>query len=135
MNKSIEKTIGSIIDEVFREYKNINLSFTNSRYWETLALTYIRTLNDINDIVKTKFKNKPKIKILEIGSFSGILATLLKRSNNNFEVTALDLPLFMYDEVLISHYKKEGIHGANGNLATLPLNYPNMPMTLLFVVR
>jgi len=113
----------AIIDEVFREYRSVNLGFVESDYWETLRLTYERTLKDVVQLVEHHFEESRRIRILEIGAFCGTVATALKRTDARFEITAWDLPLFMEDEALVSHYVRTGIQSASGNLCSLPLDF------------
>jgi len=43
-----------------------------------------------NELIKKYFKNE-NIKVLEIGTGSGVIAITLKKQNNNYEVTATDI--------------------------------------------
>lgn len=112
-----------IIDEVFDRYKEITLGFQTHFYWEMLRSTYERTIRDVNALLDGHFSGGAQVKVLEIGSFCGIVSTALKLINTRFDVTAWDLPLFQKDEALQSHYQKLGIACVAGSLADIPLNF------------
>lgn len=115
--------VEAVFNSVRDQYKNLKIGFESSSYWETLWFTYTRTVRDIVELSASHFSGKEKIRILEIGSFCGVVATALKKSDARFDVTAWDLPLFMEDKALIAHYREMGITGASGNLASLPLGF------------
>ena len=72
---------------------------------------YIRTVRDINDLLKNS-KSNPNI--LEIGSFLGPVSISLKRIG--FSIYALDLPEFYQSSSLRSLYEKNDIPFAGINL-------------------
>jgi 2-polyprenyl-3-methyl-5-hydroxy-6-metoxy-1,4-benzoquinol methylase len=117
--------VEAVFNSVRDQYKNVKIDFESSSYWETLWFTYTRTVRDIVDLASSRFSGKEKIRILEIGSFCGVVATALKKSDPRFEVTAWDLPMFMEDKALKEHYREMGITAASGNLASLPLGFEN----------
>ncbi len=63
--------------------------------------TYIRTIDDILKYSQTLSKHRENIKILEIGSFLGIVSVSLAKLN--FDVTGFDIPEIMNDNE-ISHF-------------------------------
>lgn len=107
----------AIIAEVFALYREVKLGFADAAYWETLRLCYERTIDDVLRI--TGNRRPESVRVLEIGSFCGTVATALRRCG--YEVTACDLPLFTNDAALQQHYRDLGIHAVSGNLAEIPL--------------
>ena len=79
---------------------------------------YIRTVRDINDLLKNS-KSNPNI--LEIGSFLGPVSISLKRIG--FSIYALDLPEFYQSSSLRSLYEKNDIPFAGINLREYQLPY------------
>jgi 2-polyprenyl-3-methyl-5-hydroxy-6-metoxy-1,4-benzoquinol methylase len=111
-----------LIEEVFRDYEDVALKFVGPKYWNTLKFTYIRTLDDIlaaaEELRRERGDGAP-LAVLEIGAFAGIVSTALKRAG--FSVTAADISLFMMDDALLRHYRKEGITPVCCDLSRLPL--------------
>lgn len=121
--KNVNLPVGTVIEDVRREYQNLKIGFATSNYWKTLWTTYARTVRDINELAESHFTGRGKIRILEVGAFCGAVSTALRRTSDRFEVTAWDLPLFMEDKALLAHYRQMGIHSASGNLSSLPLDF------------
>jgi 2-polyprenyl-3-methyl-5-hydroxy-6-metoxy-1,4-benzoquinol methylase len=112
-----------LVESVFRDYEKLGPIFVGPAYWNTLKLTYVRTLEDIfaaaNQLRTQRGNKNAPISILEVGAFAGIVSTALRRAG--FAVTAADISLFMKDETLLEHYRKEGITPLACDLSQLPL--------------
>ncbi len=87
-------------------------------YLNNTKPTYIRTVKDIDGLLKGDRKNK---KILEIGSFLGTVSVSLKRLG--FDVHALDIPEFHKSAKLRAHYKRNNIPFDSLNLRNSRLPY------------
>jgi 2-polyprenyl-3-methyl-5-hydroxy-6-metoxy-1,4-benzoquinol methylase len=108
------------IEQVFREYDHLKLGFIDAQYWEILKLTYIRTLSDVLKLQNEELRRDPsEIRILEIGAFSGVVTTALRKLA--FQVTAQDLPLFIRDPILESHLSSIGAATIASDLRDYPL--------------
>ncbi len=110
------------ISSVLDLYRQIDVKFIGAAYWEALEVTYARTVHDVHQIAQSLGKPRAEVRILEIGSFAGIVATALRL--DGFAVTAFDLPLFMNDAALRQHYERIGVSTACGDLSSLPLALP-----------
>lgn len=89
---------GVVMSEVFNEYKRLKLGFIAREYWEMLRLSYVRTIGDVLNLQNDELRRDPsEIRILEIGAFSGVVTTALRKLA--FQVTAQDLPLFIRDPI------------------------------------
>lgn len=76
--------------------------------------SYLRTLQDICHQVHTQRLKPHETQILEIGSFLGVVSTVLARLK--FPVTALDIPEFMANQRLAEHYQRDGVEMLSVNL-------------------
>lgn len=113
------------IDRVLETYRGLQkplLGF-GSAPDEWLYLTherdaYVRTLKDAQALWGT---GQNRQKLLEIGSFLGVISLALK--NNGFEVCAADIPEFHRSEALRTLYTSQGVDFAPLNLRTQSLPY------------
>ena len=92
--------------QYYKTYKGFfnSIALNNTKEYEYFLDardTYIRTIDDILNYSQTLSKNRENIKILEIGSFLGIVAVSLAKLN--FDVTGFDIPEIMNDNE-ISHF-------------------------------
>jgi 2-polyprenyl-3-methyl-5-hydroxy-6-metoxy-1,4-benzoquinol methylase len=109
-----------VMKEVFNEYEQLKLGFVEREYWETLRLSYVRTISDVLRLQNEELCRRPaEIRILEIGAFSGVITTALRKLT--FQVTAQDIPLFMRDPSLESHLLSIGAATIASDLRDLPL--------------
>lgn len=112
----------SIWDKVKGDYQSVPLNFIQVKDLEVIWPSYEKTLSAVQDLYRTSSSEcLGKIRILEVGAFSGVLSTALRHCG--FDVTAWDIPLFMKEQSLHEHYNRAGIHTAMGNLAQLPLEF------------
>ena len=120
----------AIWDKVKDEYQTVLLNFIQVKDLEVIWPSYEETLSAILDLYRnTSSECLAKIRILEVGAFSGVLSTALRHCG--FDVTAWDIPLFMKEPSLQSHYSRAGIHTAMGNLAQLPLEFEDASFDLI----
>jgi SAM-dependent methyltransferase len=75
-------------------------------YLSNMSPTYIRTLNDLDQLFNEAERNS--VKILEIGSYLGIVSIGL--SKLGFNVTAADLPHYIRNTNLINKYNKYNVN-------------------------
>ncbi len=92
-----EKQVTIIIDELLEDYRTRPVDLLNRGdaggeylYLSSHKHEYIRTIQDIVKIVKS---SPEKVKVLEIGSFLGIVSIAL--SKIGFDVTATDILEFI----------------------------------------
>jgi 2-polyprenyl-3-methyl-5-hydroxy-6-metoxy-1,4-benzoquinol methylase len=111
---------GVVMSEVFNEYKRLKLGFIDREYWETLRHSYVRTVVDVLKLQNEEIRRDPsEIRILETGAFSGVVTTALRKLA--FQVTAQDLPLFIRDPILQSHFSSIGAATIASDLHDYPL--------------
>lgn len=89
---------------------------------------YTRTIRDIDSIFKGDRKH---IKILEIGSFLGVVSIALKKLG--FTVFALDIPEFFRSSKLQSLYKKKEVSFKGVNLRNTKLPYKSNSLDAVIV--
>jgi SAM-dependent methyltransferase len=104
--------ISNMVNEIILEYQNEPVDILNlgdaqgeSRYLLNMAPTYVRTINDLCELYIGA--NRGDIKVLEIGSYLGVVSIGLSRLG--FDVTAADLPIFMSNLNLNAKYNKNHI--------------------------
>lgn len=115
--------VRKIIDETIQEYINnpIDLMTTGDthnelKYISTCRASYVRTITDvINYFHKNDVYDFSGIRVLEIGSFLGIVAVTLSRLG--FSVTALDIPEFMANKKIQNKFEQHNIEWHCVNLA------------------
>ena len=115
----------TIVKKVIEEYKvspvdmlGIGDDLGEYTYLNNLKDSYIRTIRDLDSLFK---ENKSSKKILEIGSFLGVVSISLKRLG--FSVQSLDIPEFHQSSKLKEKYGKNGIQFDGLNLRTSNLPY------------
>jgi SAM-dependent methyltransferase len=91
---------------------NIGDGQGENRYLLNMAPTYVRTLNDLDSLYLVN--DRDAIKILEIGSYLGIVS--LGLSKMGFKVVAADLPIFMGNLNLNIKYNKYQIASVSTDL-------------------
>lgn len=79
---------------------------------------YIRTVRDIDNLLKADRDGR---KVLEIGSFLGVVSISLKRLG--YDVSALDIPEFYQSSSLRALYNKHEIHFDGVNLRNYKLPF------------
>lgn len=115
-----------LVSEIILEYQNEPIDLLNlgdvqgeNRYLLNMAPTYVRTINDLDKLYSETYRNT--IKILEIGSYLGIVSISL--SKLGFQVVAADLPIFMSNSNLKNKYLKYSIDSVAIDLKDpLPFN-------------
>jgi SAM-dependent methyltransferase len=102
--------LNQIFEYSFLDSSALDLKFENAaRYNSELKYTFFRTISDINEI-------KGKFRILEVGSFTGVVSIALSRLGH--DVTASDIDFVINDPGLVDFYRKEGIQRCPVNLAS-----------------
>jgi SAM-dependent methyltransferase len=86
---------------------NINDADGEYRYLLKARRSYERTIRDVITLFPKLPKEKQPIRILEIGSYLGVVSITLARLG--FAVTAADLPAFMGNMRLTERYKQYGV--------------------------
>jgi len=114
------------IDAVLEQYKGLKEPLLGlgraSDEWMYLINereAYVRTLRDVQTIWEKENKNK---RLLEIGSFLGVVSLALQRQG--FEVCAADIPEFHRSASLQAVYARNQVDFQPVNLRTNPLPYP-----------
>ncbi|HEY9820503.1 MAG TPA: class I SAM-dependent methyltransferase [Candidatus Sericytochromatia bacterium] len=124
--------INSIIDKVILEFEESPVDFFNNGakgellYLNQMKSSYIRT---IVDIVSSVPPNK-NIKVLEIGSFLGIVSIVL--SKIGYEVYSTELPEFISNKNLQRKLEENGVSYHQVNLKNYSL--PFSPNTFDIVI-
>ncbi len=91
-------------------------------YIKSMRGSYLRTISDILNYCQERgWQDYSKIKILELGSFLGIVSISLSRLG--FAVTATDIPQFNNNEKLQKKYADNGVGVGATSLDNLPLPY------------
>lgn len=111
----------SLLDNTIKEFRvdpidllNIGDAEGEYVYLTNARLSYERTIGDVLALyAKSPVENK-SIKILEIGSYLGVVSIVLAKLG--FSVTALDIPEFMTNERLQKRYRLEGVATLTANL-------------------
>jgi len=119
MNTNFKK----IIDETIQGYIDAPIDLMNTgdtrneiKYIYTCGTSYIRTISDIVSYFhKAGVYDFSRIRVLEIGSFLGIVAVALSRLG--FSVTALDIPEFMANKRIQNKFEQHNIEWYSTNLA------------------
>jgi len=128
-----DNTARRVVGEVLRSYADLKLGFTDNAYWDMISQTYIRTVQDVITCFGGRFGATARppsgVSILEIGAFSGIVSTALRRLS--FKVTAQDMELFMSDPVLRDHFRREGIETIASNLGSLAIVAPDSSFDMI----
>jgi len=106
------------VNSIISELDNVPLGFVENQYSEALADTYVRTISDIQLISKGR-----KLRILEIGAFTGVVSVALKRLGH--EVTAHDIPLVMSNQALQIYYSRNGVSTTTFDLKDYPYSLAN----------
>lgn len=106
-----------LIDKLLQEYKKkpvdilgINDGNGEYKYLKSMSDTYLRTIRDVDRLFYMKNK---EVKVLEIGSYLGLISIALKKLG--YDIQALDIPEFHKSKSLDSLYTENGIkyHGIN----------------------
>lgn len=113
-----------IIDETIQEYidapidlMDIGDTRNEIKYISTCRSSYIRTITDVVSYFnRSNVYDFSGIRILEIGSFLGIVAVVLSRLG--FSVTALDIPEFMANRRIQKKFEQHNIEWYSSNLAS-----------------
>ena len=120
--------IVSLVDEVLGDYRdnpvdiwNIEDTDGEYRYLQAHKKQYIRTIIDIVEYFRAA--NPNSIRILEIGSYLGLVSIVL--SKIGFRVTALDIKEYMSSEKLLSKFKRHKIEYIASNLREYQLPFPD----------
>ena len=85
-----------------------------SAYLENARCSYFRTVSDVLILCDKLGGNRKNFRILEIGSFLGVVSCTLAQLG--FSVSALDIPEFMKNEKLKNRYVKHGVEVISANL-------------------
>ena len=109
---NIYKETTDLVESIYRNFKihpvdllGINDSVGEWKYITNLKESYIRTIFKIDNLFDQK--EKSKIKILEIGSYLGIVSIAL--SKIGYLMTAADLEIFMQNKNLQNKFKTNNI--------------------------
>ncbi len=105
-----QDVIDEILESVIAAYKTspidllgINDGEGEYNYIESTRTSYARALRDIMEISGfMPSRDRPKVKVLEIGAFLGVLSVALARMG--FSVTASDIPEFGKADALLRKY-------------------------------
>lgn len=111
--KILNTTIGDFRDNPV-DLLNIGDAGGESLYLTNARRSYERTIRDVLALFANRPDEKRLIKILEIGSYLGVVSIVLSRLG--FSVTALDIPEFMANERLQESYRREGVATLTANL-------------------
>jgi len=85
-----DKSHREIVNQVISDLDKVKMGFESSSYYRSLIDTYVRTISDVDRVA-----NGRKLKVLEIGAFTGVVSVALSRMGH--EVTAHDVPFVMQD--------------------------------------
>ena len=109
---TIYKETTDLVESIYRDFKihpvdllGINDSVGELNYITNFKESYIRTIFKIDNLFDQK--EKSKIKILEIGSYLGIVSIAL--SKIGYLITAADLEIFMQNKNLQNKFKTNNI--------------------------
>jgi SAM-dependent methyltransferase len=106
-----------IFEVAFKKCCELDLKFENAeKYNNALKYTFQRTFNDISQSGK-------ELKILEIGSFTGVVSVALKLYGNF--ITATDMDFVINDPAIKQLFDEEAISGHSVNLANGILPFEN----------
>ena len=102
--------LNQIFESAFLDSSALDLKFESaSRYNSALKYTFLRTVSDI-------VKINGNLRILEVGSFTGVVSIALSRLGH--DVTASDIDFVINDTAVVDVYGKEGIERCSVNLAS-----------------
>ena len=111
-----------ILDTTFEEYRvdpidllHVGDAAGENIYLENARRSYGRTIGDVLTLYEKHFEERGSIKILEIGSFLGVVSIVLARLG--FSVTALDIPEFMANNRLQERFYRHGVTVHSTNLS------------------
>jgi 2-polyprenyl-3-methyl-5-hydroxy-6-metoxy-1,4-benzoquinol methylase len=118
-----------IIDNLIKEFVDSPIDLLDIgdglgeyKYIESMRGSYMRTVLDVLNYCKERgWQDYSKIKVLEVGSFLGVVSISLARLG--FVVTALDIPQFNDNERLKKKYAEDKVSVDAVNLHNLPLPY------------
>ena len=118
----IQTDAAELIEIIFQDYKihpvdliGLDDSIGEFNYISNHKEEYKRTIFDINDLFKQK--DKSQIRIVEIGSYLGVVSIALSKMGYN--MTAADLDIFMQNKNL-----QNKLEGNNINFRSIDLKYP-----------
>ena len=124
--QQISQSIPELVSDTIENYKTnpidiLNLGDTQGEYVyiSQQRNAYIRTVKDVANL----FPEKKGKRILEIGSYLGVVSISLKKLG--FDVSAYDIPEFHLSKKLRDLYQKNGIVFSGGNLRNKSLPYEN----------
>ena len=122
--KPINKSISQLVKDTIETYRTepiniLNLADSQGEYTylSQQCNAYIRTVKDLAEL----FPNPQGKRILEIGSYLGVVSISLKQLG--FEVSAYDIPEFHQSQKLRDLYQRHDISFAGGNLRNRNLPY------------
>jgi len=105
-----KELIGKIVNKVVEQHKNLPINFFNANnlsheflYIDSSINRYIFGISDIVNLIKPG----GKIRILEVGTYFGIMGISLSRIG--YKVYVIDIPEFISNENLQKKFKSEGI--------------------------
>lgn len=102
------------------------------RYLEMLGPHYVRTLKELEGIISARsLPNPSEVRVLEIGSFLGVLCFALRKVG--FQVTAQDIPEFQNNPRLQERYRRAGIECVAANLKRRQFAYPDAHFDLVIM--
>ncbi|MEA5620798.1 class I SAM-dependent methyltransferase [Cronbergia sp. UHCC 0137] len=115
-----ENEIATLVNSVLEDYQEYPVLLdkeleSNIAYLKTLRESYIRTVQDIVEI--TQSSSRQNLKILEIGSFYGLVSICL--SQLGYQVTATDIPDFIFNDSLQKKLSKNNISSFGCDLSQL----------------
>jgi 2-polyprenyl-3-methyl-5-hydroxy-6-metoxy-1,4-benzoquinol methylase len=101
--------IQNFFQSAFDESSELKIKFEDAkRYNSALKFTFIRTFSDICKIGQS-------IRILEVGSFTGVVSLAMRKSGN--EVYASDIDFVINDPAIVESFEQAGIQRLSVNLA------------------
>jgi len=124
--KQFRREIVDLVEEVTEEFGDYDLDVrgeehrsgpTDSHYLRAHRHEYVRTVHDIVE----HYGNRTKVRVLEIGSFFGIVCICLARLG--FEVVASDVPEYIELPEQKSRFAKHGIRTAPVRLEDYVLGF------------
>ncbi len=117
------ESVKTAVSQAIADSSGLALSFENpARYNEALAHTFERTVRDI-----AKLGNK--LRILEVGSFTGVVSLALNRLGHH--VTVSDMPFVIEDPALVALYHDEEIKTCPADLSTASLSLVDQSFDLI----
>lgn len=111
--KIIDTTIGEYWGDPV-DLLNIGDEHGENAYLKKAKLSYGRTIRDVLTLNAQQPVGEGPIRVLEIGSYLGIVSIVLARLG--FSVTALDIPEFMANSKLQERYRRHGVTTRSVNL-------------------